>query len=606
MKKRAKKLMALVLSLALVLGLIGTASATVGKQTKELDYNNITVTLNGKQVELKDAKGNAVEPFAIDGTTYIPVRAVAEALGLSADWDKTAKAVVLSQQSAEVQKVVANCSSEPYGKAINSFTFYVNSTLSIMNLTVDDFKTEHCVYDGMETHNVFGAKATGITFTPNTMTVEVEPFYPDVSFTREGYWSLNCTNAAFSLDAGSELIYSDPVVEAFKESTLTHGDALLDYYLYTPEGNGKDMPIVIFNSGGTGISVTGDPYGANFAVSFIKPDVQASMPCYVLYPQRMEGSTDDLCAGVKEIVDGLIAEGKVDADRVYMTGESAGSLFTMNFVSRYPGYNAAIAIFNGGGSYENTTLEETMKVDAEAPFSDAEMQRLADSGTKVMLVQSLGDTTSYPIKYATTYQKLVNCGMKPGIDVIWHYYTAEKFNALLNDRTYWEPVADAGYVTDPITGVKTYYYPEGKLHNSSYPAANDEYIKIWLMDQRRDEYSVTFTENYSAQYTAAHTDYSVIPERYTRMAVLEEVPCVPAGQKSTVTVYTDDAGEFYYLSFMTFFQPDTPQYVEAVVVNGVGHVVMDCSGTWWTNDITFSTMPHILSLTNIDWQPYNH
>ena len=71
-----------------------------------------------------------------------------------------------------------------------------------------------------------------------------------------------------------------------------------------------------------------------------------------------------------------------------------------------------------------------------------------------------------------------------------------------------------------------------------------------------------------------------------------------------MTVYTDDAGEFYYLAFMTFFQPDTMQYVEAIAVNGVGHVVMDCSGTWWTNDINFSTMPHILALETIDWQPY--
>ena len=41
-------------------------------------------------------------------------------------------------------------------------------------------------------------------------------------------------------------------------------------------------------------------------------------------------------------------------------------------------------------------------------------------------------------------------------------------------------------------------------------------------------------------------------------------------------------------------------------MNGIGRVVMDCSGTWWTNDINNSTMPYILSLDQIDWQPYQH
>ena len=394
------------------------------------------------------------------------------------------------------------------------------------------------------------------------------------------------------------------MVEAFDQFTETYGDATLDCYLYSPEDADGPLPLVIFNSGGTGISTTGDLYGANFAVSFAKEGAQDNFPCYVLYPQRNEGSTDNLCAAIKGIADRLVAEGKVDDDRIYMTGESAGSMFTMNFVSRYPGYNAAITIFNGGGDVVGTTLEETVQEDMPAPFSNAEMKKLAESGTKVMLVQSLGDTTSFPLKYATTYQKLVNYGMEPGVDVVWHYYTADKFNSLLNDRTYWFATADAGYVTDPITGVTTYYYPEGKLHNSSYPAANDEYIKGWLFDQCKGEYSVEFSDEYSALYNSTHTDYSIIPERYTRVAVLDNVPCVPAGPESTVTVYTDDAGDFYYLAFETFFKPGETQYVECIVVGDVGRVIMDSSGTWWTNDINNSTMPYLLSLDNIDWKPY--
>ncbi len=594
-----KKLLALILALVMVLSLASMAGAATHIVEKGDNLSKLAEEYLGSRLKWREIYEANKDKISDPNAIYVGQELVIP------ETETPAEPV----EELVVESIVANCESEPYGKAIKSFTFYVNSVESVMDLTADDFLCTHLVYDGMEVHAPFDAKALSVYFTKNSVIVEVEPFYPDMSFTREGYWAMTCTNPAFSIDAATELTYIDPVVDAFEQFTKTYGEgegaATLDCYLYTPENaEGRALPLVVFNSGGSGISVTGDPYGANFGVSFAKDHVQAENPCYVLYPQRNTGSTDNLCAAIKEIIDGLITEGKVDADRIYMTGESAGSMFTMNFVSRYPGYNAAIAIFNGGYGYQGATLEETLKEDAESPFSDAEMKQLAESGTKVMLVQSLGDTTSFPLKYATTYKKLIACGMEPGVDVIWHYYTAEKFNALLGDNTHWIATADAGYVTDPITGVTTYYYPEGKLHNSSYPAANDEHIKLWLFDQHKGEYSVEFSKDqYSAQYTSTHTDYSIIPEKYTKVATLEDVPCVPAGNKTTVTVYTDETETFYYIAFNTFFSPDT-QYVEALVVGGAGRVVMDCSGTWWTNDIIHSTMPHILALDHIDWQPY--
>ena len=231
-----------------------------------------------------------------------------------------------------VEKIVANCQSDPYGKAIHSFTYYVNSTKELLSLTADDFETVDCVYDAMEIHDYFDAKARNVSFTQDTVTVDIEPFYPNNSFSREGYWAMNCTNEALKLDATTEVEFKDQVVESFEQFTHTYGDATMDCYVYTPENAAENMPLLMFNSGGSGISITGDVYGANFAVSFAKEDAQAIMRCYVLYPQRNEGSTDNLCAGIKDIVDQMISEGKVDADRVYMTGESAGSIFTMNFV----------------------------------------------------------------------------------------------------------------------------------------------------------------------------------------------------------------------------------------------------------------------------------
>lgn len=86
---------------AAVVGLAGSAAATVGQKTVALDYNDIKVTLDGKQVTLVDSNGQAVEPFAIDGTTYLPVRAVSDALGLEVGWDGATSTVILNTPTAE-------------------------------------------------------------------------------------------------------------------------------------------------------------------------------------------------------------------------------------------------------------------------------------------------------------------------------------------------------------------------------------------------------------------------------------------------------------------------------------------------------------------------
>lgn len=80
----------------LLVCITGSALATSGKVTKELEYRNISVTLDGEKLDLRDAKGNAVEPFMFEGTNYLPVRALAESLGLSVSWDGANATVVLT------------------------------------------------------------------------------------------------------------------------------------------------------------------------------------------------------------------------------------------------------------------------------------------------------------------------------------------------------------------------------------------------------------------------------------------------------------------------------------------------------------------------------
>lgn len=84
------------LTMLLILSISGTAFALQGKVTQELEYRDISVTLDGKHLDLRDAQGNAVEPFMFSGTNYLPVRALAESLGLNVAWDGANNTVVLT------------------------------------------------------------------------------------------------------------------------------------------------------------------------------------------------------------------------------------------------------------------------------------------------------------------------------------------------------------------------------------------------------------------------------------------------------------------------------------------------------------------------------
>ena len=49
-------------------------------------------------IEPKDVNGNVVEPFIIDGTTYLPVRAICNALGLKVNWNSETNTVELTEK----------------------------------------------------------------------------------------------------------------------------------------------------------------------------------------------------------------------------------------------------------------------------------------------------------------------------------------------------------------------------------------------------------------------------------------------------------------------------------------------------------------------------
>lgn len=94
--KAKVKFASLLLTGVLVASFGQPAFALEGSKKVRVDYNNIKISLDGKLVSPSDANGNYVEPFAINGTTYLPVRAVGNAMGLSVGWDPNTNTVILN------------------------------------------------------------------------------------------------------------------------------------------------------------------------------------------------------------------------------------------------------------------------------------------------------------------------------------------------------------------------------------------------------------------------------------------------------------------------------------------------------------------------------
>lgn len=61
-------------------------------------FSGINLTMDGTPIPLKDADGATVEPFTINGTTYLPVRAVADAMGLGVDFQASSNTVALTSR----------------------------------------------------------------------------------------------------------------------------------------------------------------------------------------------------------------------------------------------------------------------------------------------------------------------------------------------------------------------------------------------------------------------------------------------------------------------------------------------------------------------------
>ncbi len=191
-----------------------------------------------------------------------------------------------------------------------------------------------------------------------------------------------------------------PIYDDFELVTNTiEGYEGQKYRLYSPDGDtDRALPLVIFNHGSgetyrldaaSGASNEGSQLFANMGgVGWVK---NAPEDCYVLVPQR---SFEDYSrAGVIAFVKDLIAQGKVDGSRVYVSGASAGGRETLSFLSEFPDvFAAGIPICPAGGATTTDAQLEAMKA------------------VPLWFIHSEEDRSVLPVNSLTPYQKLLALG----------------------------------------------------------------------------------------------------------------------------------------------------------------------------------------------------
>lgn len=74
------------------------ALAEEAANVNALLYRNVRVFVDGKEIIPTDVNGDFAAPKNEDGTVYVPLRAIVEALGMKADWDNDTRTVLIERQ----------------------------------------------------------------------------------------------------------------------------------------------------------------------------------------------------------------------------------------------------------------------------------------------------------------------------------------------------------------------------------------------------------------------------------------------------------------------------------------------------------------------------
>ena len=183
----------------------------------------------------------------------------------------------------------------------------------------------------------------------------------------------------------------------------------MPYRLYVPEERvrTRPLPLVVYlhGAGGAGNDNLRQISGGNTAGTrlFTSAAVQAKHPAFVVAPQmpgRNSWSDSDsdtpapYATQVLELVAMLSKEFKIDADRVYLMGQSLGGRGTWDLVSKRPNVFAAAVPLCGDGNAQRVRAARNVPIWAFHGAQD-EVVPVAGSRELVAALKSAGSSVKY-------------------------------------------------------------------------------------------------------------------------------------------------------------------------------------------------------------------
>lgn len=95
-------------------------SATAVSYIKTIEVStDINLSVNGQAFIPKDANGNPVEVFVYNGTTYVPIRGIAQAFGCDISYDANTKTAIINEKGKTVEQPTQNNNASPQNGNLN-------------------------------------------------------------------------------------------------------------------------------------------------------------------------------------------------------------------------------------------------------------------------------------------------------------------------------------------------------------------------------------------------------------------------------------------------------------------------------------------------------
>ncbi|WP_051742241.1 PHB depolymerase family esterase [Streptomyces xylophagus] len=299
--------------------------------------------------------------------------------------------------------------------------------------------------------------------------------------------------STYAADSAAKVTTSrtvNPVVDDFKQFTFQDPKTgkSLPYNLYIPKGYDKDdkddksgksgtaksYPLVLFMHDASVVSTTvkATLVQGLGAVCWAGPEDQAVREAFVLAPQYPSVVVSDdykptaYFDATANLVEELTSRYRIDADRLYSTGQSMGAMMTLGLNIKYPDLFAASFVVAGqwpaaqAAPLAKKNLWITVSEgDTKAyPGENAITKVIEQAGTKVARATWNGRSTA--AQFATDVEELEAKG------------TTVNYSAFLKGTT--------------LTATQAAQNPNALEHNSTWPIAYTiEDIREWIFKQRR-------------------------------------------------------------------------------------------------------------------------